>query len=182
VFLKYPMSVYTPPVKRFPTQAALSRPAAVVTYTDAAGQQHEYPVDVLCVVKLARPDKEDGTAAESDSDDNGSMDAADLLDQSDDDTLHAFVQAYRYVFSKDDASGPRHHEYVPANSYVCLSDVFDLLPVRELLRPAVLVPVPSQQSPRDSRQHGGKSSVVKSGIKEDKNAERAHFNWIAKWT
>ena len=45
--------------------------------------------------------------AESDGEENDSMHAADVPDQSDGDTLalYAFVKAYLHVFSKDDASG-----------------------------------------------------------------------------
>jgi hypothetical protein len=153
----------------------------VLTLTDESGESHEWPCDVLCVIELAREPTVDASdtavgdvAGESSDEDGGSV-------AEEAGSVHlAFVQVYRYVFSKDDASGPQRHVYNPTNRYVCLSDVFELVTVAELLRPALLIPNPSQQSPRDRSQRG-LSSVVTSGIKGERNAVRPHYFWIDQW-
>jgi hypothetical protein len=110
------------------------------------------------------------------------MHAADVPDQSDGDILavYTFVKAYLHVFSKNDASGRVMATRVCAcevRTATCAS--LAGLIGHLLFHPAAKLPISPEKSPRDRRQHGdpgrlgGKSSVVKSGIRSGRTSKRS---------
>lgn len=118
-----------------------------------------YPVDVLALVRLKLPGQagpvpqRDGTATVADNSDDDD-DATTGSIQGD----FAFVRVYDYVFPPGDGAAGVHtmftHEAVPSCEYMCLTDIYELVPVNQLLRPAVMVPNTTQRSPRDAMQYG----------------------------
>jgi hypothetical protein len=59
--------------------------------------------------------------------------------------------------------------------YVYLSDVYELLPVNRLLRPALLMPNPTQTSERDLTQYGEDSRRVSQQGRT--RVTRPHYLW-----
>ena len=180
-------------------QAPLMCPVAVAEFELAPDPGCEgtvakhFPVDVLAVFRLRRPGRagaaavltadqrgRDGAAgtavAEDDADNAGDADDAELDEDGDD---FAWVQAYSFVFAEGSPVAPSKrkytHECVPSWQYVYLSDVYELIPVSCLLKPALLIPNPTQTSNMDKWQHGLPStSERRSRINDD---VRPHFHW-----
>ena len=146
----------------------------------------QFPVDVLAVFRLRRPGRA-GAAAVSTADQRGRDGAAGTAvaeDDADDAELdvggedYAWVQAYSFVFAEGSPVAPSKrkytHECVPSWQYVYLSYVYELIPVSCLLKPALLIPNPTQTSNIDKWQHGLPLSERRSRINGD---VRPHFHW-----
>ena len=161
-------------------QAPHQCPAAVVEFEvgpangRGAPVAKLFPVDVLAVFRLAaRPDGSadvDGGAAGAEIDHDAGICENDF----------AFVHAYSFVFA--DGSGTRPpsrmfytHQLVQSWDYVYLSDVYELLPVNRLLRPALLMPNPTQTSERDLTQYGEDSRRVSQQGRT--RVTRPHYLW-----
>ena len=152
-------------------QPAVNCPTAVVNFERTPGLTTPYPVDVLAIFRLktARAVGHAGTDGK-DADATTGSTAGD----------YAWVHSYDYVFA-DWRVAKEHwkftHDITRACEYVYLSDVYELLPVERLRRPALLVTSTSQSSKRDLVQHGNLDSKRVSQV-ADAAYVRTHFYYI----
>jgi hypothetical protein len=161
------------------------REAEVLRPTDPSPIASDYPVDVLCVVRLKRPGAAGRApyaqaarlATELDSSDDEEEQEEDGDFSSDD---FAFVQVYDYVMPPADLPGAPHtkftHASVPSWDYVCLTDIYELVPVKSLLRRAVLCPNMTQQSERDKTQYG--EATERLSRAPGQNYIFTHYFWL----
>lgn len=142
-----------------------------------------YPVDVLAVVRLRCPADRRCAPEPQPSQIRGAYFDDDSSDDIDEDTGKdfAFIQSYDYVFANSETV-PGHqrytHEINLSCEYVYLSDVYELVPVEELLRPAFLVPNTTQRSERDRMQLGCSSKRLSNATSRAAPIERTHYFWL----
>jgi hypothetical protein len=100
-------------------------------------------------------------------------------------TLERISLPFSPIFANSDTApeNQRHththtHEINLSCEYVYLSDVYELVPVEELLRPAFLVPNTTQRSERDRMQLGCSSKPLSNATSRAAPIERTHYFWL----